>query len=295
MGRLLSVFAIVFVLFASAKQIEDHSLCNGFVPPEDAASYNRHLYSEGGIDRETFDLILDKVAEIYGPIIKNEFGANFEIHRYWESQNLNASANRSGNNWYIKMYGGLARHHLLTAGGFLAIACHEIGHHIGGSPNKGFFYRWASSEGQSDYFATMICVKEILKNWDYDFAYNIPETVKVLCAETYEDQNEQHLCEQAGAMGIELADVLANLNSHSGRNTEVSVDTPTTREVSSTSSSHPNPQCRLDTYFHGSLCPVDTGDVQYPSDPQSMGCWTGSGMDKGTRRRCWFQPTDFVL
>ena len=56
------------------------------------------------------------------------------------------------------MFGGLARHKLVTPDGFALVACHEMGHHLGGAPRRG---GWASNEGQSDYYATTKCARRI--------------------------------------------------------------------------------------------------------------------------------------
>jgi hypothetical protein len=32
------------------------------------------------------------------------------------------------------MFGGLARHELVTDDGFMMVVCHETGHHLGGAP-----------------------------------------------------------------------------------------------------------------------------------------------------------------
>ena len=47
---------------------------------------------------------------------------------------------------------------------FLFIYCHELGHFIGGAPyKKNPGSRWASTEGQADYWATSVCLRKALK------------------------------------------------------------------------------------------------------------------------------------
>lgn len=294
MRLLLSLTSVlVLMLTFGGSNHQDH-LCTGIVPPEDASLYVRPEGAEGGLDEETFNLVLDKIEEIYNPVFKEEYDSTLIVRRLWDSDVMNASAEQSGSNWYIKMYGGLARHPIVTAGGFLAVACHEIGHHIGGAPKYRYDIQWATSEGQSDYFATMICIKRVLEDWDYEFDYVIDEAVREQCAISYKAQKERESCELAGMMGVELASLLADMRSRSGREVEVAIDTPSEEEVRRTSSVHPHPQCRLDTYFHGALCPSDSRAILDPEKPHQVGCWTAEGQQVSTRRRCWFQPKDFI-
>jgi len=46
--------------------------------------------------------------------------------------NAYASVDKQGQQ-FIHMFGGLARHPLMTEDAFLLVACHEFGHHYGGA------------------------------------------------------------------------------------------------------------------------------------------------------------------
>ena len=70
--------------------------------------------SLNGITEETFNEILDKVEDLYTPIIE-EFGATLDVVRNWESGTVNAYARQVGTSWQISMFGGLARHETITA------------------------------------------------------------------------------------------------------------------------------------------------------------------------------------
>jgi len=77
------------------------------------------------------------------------------IDKHWEDGTVNAYASENGNNDVISMFGGLARHPAITPDAFYLVACHEIGHHLGGAPKKGNT-QWASNEGQADSVNTLM-------------------------------------------------------------------------------------------------------------------------------------------
>ena len=116
----------------------------------------------------TKEMFLDKKGNVIKgkstetPIIA-EMGAKLVMNNNWKSSTVNASAQQSGSNWQVNMYGGLARHPLVTVDGFMMVVCHELGHHIGGAPRKGGWGSvWASNEGQADYFAGLKCMRRVL-------------------------------------------------------------------------------------------------------------------------------------
>ena len=115
-----------------------------------------------GLTEDEFLTVLDEVEAVYDPVF-NELGKNLIVNRLWANDQVNASAQQQGRDWIINMFGGLARHEHATIDAFRAVACHEIGHHLGGAPKRsGWFGSWASNEGQSDYFATYKCMKKLI-------------------------------------------------------------------------------------------------------------------------------------
>ena len=79
---------------------------------------------------------------------------------------MNAFAKQGASTWEVHMYGGLARHQAVTADGFALVVCHELGHHLGGAPQKVDWFgrlRWASNEGQADYWGTAKCFRKLLE------------------------------------------------------------------------------------------------------------------------------------
>jgi len=271
-----------------------------------------------GITEEEFMTVLDEVEVIYTPVFE-ALGKTFTINKLWANKQVNASAQQSGNNWIINMYGGLARHEHATIDAFRAVACHEIGHHLGGAPKKsGWFGTWASNEGQSDYFATYKCMKKLIIEGQADglevagpdlAIYEAEEvaTVETQCAERFtvpaEDEEGEtdesgeeggvvvdtaySACVRASLSGLSLGRLLGSL-----RDAErvISLNTPDDSEVSKTNHNHPDAQCRADTYFAGSLCNLDFNSELSDTDADVGTCNRTEGFDYGLRSKCWFKP-----
>jgi hypothetical protein len=187
--------------------------------------------------------------------------------------------------WQINMFGGLARHPMITPDGFMLVVCHELAHHIGGLPRAG----WAAVEGQSDYFGTMKCMRRILENDDNQsiiskMSIDLEATVK--CQQVYKNQNEIALCQRIAMAGKSLALLLGDI----AGTTKISFDTPDKTEVVNTSPAHPDTQCRLDTLFQGILCDK-SWDQDVSEDNSITGVCTDRSKDTlGARPLCWYKP-----
>ena len=162
MNKRLACAAVVSLVLAAAFLRPRHrTLCEGFLPPNDMKIPVGDFRAKG-IQEEMFNSVLDRVQAVYGPIVA-QHGGELVINRKWDDPTVNANAQRYGSRWIINMYGGLARHPAVTPEGFATVACHELGHHLGGFPKIwGLFGSWASNEGEADYFATLKCLRLVL-------------------------------------------------------------------------------------------------------------------------------------
>jgi hypothetical protein len=192
----------------------------------------------------------------------------------------------------------------VTPDGFALVLCHELGHHLGGYVMmRDVDKDWASNEGQSDYFATESCAREIWRAEPEENAKH-RETVlpfaKSLCDNNHSQQQERDLCYRASNAGLSLATLLAALRSSEAPKFE----TPSKKVVSQTNDEHPEAQCRLDTYMAGALCTVPFNPKIIPgkglasggasleaeSAAGEMSCLARDGWVNAQRPRCWFKP-----
>ncbi|MDB2447389.1 hypothetical protein N9W79_02055 [bacterium] len=199
-----------------------------------------------------FNAIIERVEDYYTPVVESHGGV-LRIEKRWDDKTVNAFAERNGNFYNVSMFGGLARRAEVTHDGFMLVVCHELGHHLAGYP---FVSDWASNEGQSDYFATQSCARNIWKDdiaTNASFRSHINRVAKKKCDAVYAEAVDQELCYRIAAGGESLAALLSVL----GRQRLPSFATPDSSEVLVTSHGHPNAQCRLDTYLAGALCTVE--------------------------------------
>jgi len=256
---------------------------SGFMPENDmripVGAKNSNAMTE-----ERFNEIIDKVEAVYTPIVKDR-GGILNVKRKWKDNTVNAYAKQFLKWWSVHMFGGLARHPAVTDDGFALVICHEIGHHIGGAPKIG--RRWASNEGQSDYFASLKCFREVFGSDDNITIVqnmNVDLHAEQQCRIAWSNEEDVALCIRASMAGKSLATLLA------GGSRTVNFKTPDTSVVGTTDDKHPAGQCRLDTYFQGSLCEVSR-DVEVSNDDATMGtCNSSTGHDLGVRPLCWYKP-----
>ncbi len=250
-----------------------------------------NAFLRNDMTEERFNEIINRVSAIYTPIVKAK-KAVLVFNNNWSDETVNASANRFGGTaWFVNMYGGLARHPLVTDDGFMLVVCHELGHHLGGAPVKGGITGyWAATEGQADYFGTLKCMKRVLSNDDNATIVanmTIDPELNIQCNNVYHNENEIALCKRIGMAGKSLAMLLSSLVDNSA----VDFKTPDTSIVKKTNKDHPKAQCRLDTYLAGDLCPKDFTEENGKKDPRVGSCVKSEGYDKkATRPLCWYKP-----
>lgn len=303
MSKTMKMMAMVLGLsLASTAFTCSEDGTGGFVPENDLYIPSS-VKSINGITKQEFDEAIDDVEEIYAPIIAG-MGAKLEIIRNWDDGTVNAYAQQSGKTWKVSMFGGLARHATITKDAMSLVVCHEVGHHIGGAPKKGGsaggggwwggngggISSWASNEGQADYFATLKCLR---KTWINDNNAAIvkelkaPKMVTDMCKKTYKNKVDTALCVRTSMAGKSVGDLFAAL----GKLPEPKFDTPDTKVVSRTNDNHPQAQCRLDTYYQGSLCDVSMNEDVSDTDEAQATCHGSLGHTVGTRPLCWFKPS----
>ena len=298
----------------------------GGIAPENGLEIPAYIKTDSPITKESFFRVIEEVEVVYKPIMK-EMGEELEIIKDWKTPTVNAYATKSGGKSVVKMFGGLARHPKMTEDGFALVVCHEIGHHIGGAPKKGM--RWASNEGQSDYWATLKCARKAWADQD-NFGIiskmDVPDVVKVQCEQFHGTGHDYALCVRSSMAGFALANTLSDLRNSPPRGgippkdgdaaffgmeeEPPKFETPDQKKARSTDDSHPASQCRLDTYFMGAVCGKDhTNDVdqkdpnvgvchRYESFRSSFSGGKKGGQPEkkvpGSRPRCWYKPTKRV-
>lgn len=118
----------------------------------------------------------------------------------------------------IIVWGGMLSHPKLTPAALTLLLCHELGHFLGGPPLKSR-NGWSSTEGQSDYFSTSECMKEIGDTDEAEFIQAAIALTSIYAQVTGQSLPSPDRCEE--------------------------------REVVRTNYGYPSAQCRLDTLIAG--------------------------------------------
>lgn len=245
-----------------------------------------------GMTEAKFQATAKRISDIYTPIVEAK-GGKLEVIQLWNDPAVDGYADRVGNNWQVVMYGGLARHFFSTEDGFLLVACHEIGHHLGGFP---MFPDgdWAAVEGQSDYFGALKCMKRVLEK-DDNVAIVANMTIDAFatreCEKVFKNANEAAICQRIAMAGKSVATVQADLSNYPDIK-DLKFDTPDPLKAGRTNNKHTLAQCRMDTYFSGALC--DKPFTEEVSETSSIPgtCIKRDGYKVGVRPLCWYKPGD---
>ncbi|MFI5346572.1 MAG: hypothetical protein ACHQ51_09385 [Elusimicrobiota bacterium] len=262
---------------------------DSFLPPNNL-KHRMGAAGTGGITEAQFNAVMDRMQALYGPVVA-EHGATLQINRLWTDDTVNASAEQNGSTWVLNMYGGLARDKAITQDGMALVACHEMGHHLGGAPKYGGT-DWAANEGEADYFANSKCLHRFFGD-EATAAFSRPKRnsddaslAKAACADAYKSASDRALCERSAAAGQSVTALFTEL----GGDAPSHFDTPDQTVVAQTNDEHPASQCRLDTYFQASLCSKDYHIAMSNTDPAVGACVLSQGYKVGMRPFCWYKP-----
>ena len=204
--------------------------------------------SASGLNKCQFDEVVAKIDRIYRPEF-SALGGRLSIFANWSSNETNAHANEFGWFWLISLSGGLARQPLMTRDAFALVACHEIGHHLGGPPHMMILS--LSVEGQSDYFATSKCAREFFADEDNLAVlrqHPVESYVISECRKSFSTPADRLICVRSSVAAKTLVRSLQVINHDKS---VVSFQTPDPRPAGWFANlNHPEAQCRLDTFFN---------------------------------------------
>lgn len=286
-----AVASFASLLFLSAPfALQTRTLCDGFLPPNDMKIPVGSALGEKGLKEQQFNQVIDLVESVYRPIIAAK-GGELEIQRLWTDDTVNAMATRRGNKYVLKMFGGLARHEVVTQDGFAVVACHEMGHHLGGAPKMSKLGgTWASNEGQSDYFGNLKCLRKIFLNpgtASFTRTKSSDPIAEKACASSFKDPKEQAVCLRGAMAGMSVSMLFKVMRKEPN---PPRFDTPDQAAVARTDDRHPGTQCRLDTYYQGAICPKSFSEDVSDNDPARGTCTRSGGFSTGIRPLCWYKP-----
>lgn len=312
---LVLILMLVVVPVASKEvvsaQVKSQVACD-FFPPNNLRFPVR---ATGQMSEGAFNQIIKVVQDVYAPYFKQAGHPPLKIFGRWTADDVNAfaficnqpellgtanypaecSSMSNGNGTYspssiVVLFGGLARTPVMSAEGLVLVACHEIGHHLAGYPRYGQNTEWAASEGQSDYFATAKCARRVFtalgSNARWASVAPVPLDVRTQCVASFQNPEQAGICMRSSLGGLALARVLAMARGTDLRLISFTAHDPT--RVTTTFEGHPQAQCRLDTYFAGSICQVSEQEPFSMTNPRQGACTPERVQSRGSRPLCWF-------
>jgi hypothetical protein len=255
---------------------------NNVLIPADSKSFGT------GLSQQKFEELIQKMEAIYQPEFKKR-GLNITFDRKWSDPVVNsiASMGPDSRDRIVYVYGGLARSPEMNEDAFLLVLCHEIGHHLGGFPEK---HEGISAEGEADYFATLKCARRVFlhdDNLTILKTKNVSSVAKSACAKAWGNMADYGVCVRTSVAAQTLSRFFVGLSKAS---LLPKFETPDLSKVAITNESYPSLQCRMDTYFQGALCERSYSEDLSDNDEVSGACHSSVGDKVGARPLCWFAP-----
>ena len=282
----LAAFALVSMIAAAPPAPKFRE---SFLPPNNL-NHRIGAKDSGGITEAQYQAVMERIETIYAPIVAAH-GGHLVLNRMWTDDTVNSSAEQQGSNWIINAYGGLARDKAITQDGEALVVCHEMGHHLGGAP-KYAGMDWASNEGEADYFANSKCLHRMFSdtataNFTHPKATSDDLALaQAACAKAYTGAQDRAICVRSAVAGESVTALFTELSGDAPSH----FDTPDASVVAATNDEHPASQCRLDTYFQGSLCNKPYTTDMSNTDPAAGACVVSQGYAAGMRPFCWYKP-----
>ena len=280
----LAAAALLSLIAAAPRPVRRHSFL-----PANTLMHQLGAHENSGITEAQFNAVMDRMQALYGPIV-SAHGATLVINRLWTDATVNASAEEQDGHWILNMYGGLARDKAITQDGMALVACHEMGHHLGGAPKYDGGSNWAANEGEADYFASSKCLHLFFGD-AATASFTRPNLASgdipaEACGKSYKDEKDVAVCVRSAIAGQSVTALFTELSG----DPIARLDTPDKSVVKQTNDEHPASQCRLDTYYQAALCTKDFNIAMSPTDPAVGGCVASQGYTSGMRPRCWYAP-----
>lgn len=236
--------------------------------------------TSSSVTKSSFEFIPNLISHLYFEELK-ALNLTVEIDTNWEKPFFSAWANPKNPSTYVlSFWGGLARIPGMTDHAHALTACHELGHVLGGKPKiKIEQFLWSSSEGQSDYFATGLCLKKYFSMLErlgrLKIPSNIPESLFTRCRMTYSEDLDFKICLNSMEATVAFSSMLNHLRAESEA---ADLESYSRDRVKTTLfDSYPSLQCRVDTLIQGALCSA-----------KDFPCEKGIG----SRPACWFISYD---
>lgn len=256
-------------------------------------SFGGHVYALPSWQTQ----IVEDAARLYEPAAQaNRVALQFLTPM--DRTNLVASAENDGVTAKVQIDGGVFLSSRLTADSLRITICHELGHIFGGSPRRNVPPEWdgataedgmslMSAEGEADYYATLVCFRQMVEGQDHKAALadrTVPAVTKAKCERSWgTDTEEALLCERTALASLDFLNFVTNFPISLEKTAPEVADQPIIDQ-------YPTRQCRLDTLVAGSLC-----RTVYPKQlDRNQAASSDCPQIEARRPACWYPHHDAV-
>ncbi len=242
--------------------------------------------AHAAISRERAEVLAAEFEAIWNPIL-SPAEKTLDVEIWWDRDDVNAEYNQWKGELRVILHGGLLRNENLSEDVFLTVACHELGHMVGGAPRHEItLVEKSSNEGQADYWASLKCLRRVFRAPAFaGEGKRANDSVGRACAASHGVESAGALiCERSAMAGLGM---MRLFETSKGDSTKISFDNPDPMEVIGILRMQPSFQCRLDTFVAGVLCEAPDDSRVSDSDPAAGACMRG----KGSRPKCWYNPS----
>ncbi|MDG0815377.1 hypothetical protein [Bdellovibrio svalbardensis] len=197
-------------------------------------------------ERDYLEVISDFQSHYMQAVIART-GKPLIIPNEWASPYFAAFAMKKESFMQISLWGGMARAPGVTKPMLAAVICHELGHILGGDPLQTIpGSEWASTEGQSDFFAAKVCLPEYLQRHSEAVPLaTVNSQVLQICGDHVD-------CEKVAQIGWDLVNMFQRYSYRKFVPVQLDVEEKAATEL--ILNTYPSDQCRLDTYIEGARC-----------------------------------------
>lgn len=259
----------------------------------------------GGLTRSQVDSILARIKKSYDSEFKSR-GLTLIVRNDWLDAEVNAYAEPDRRDFNIRnivIQGGLSRYEMMNEDGLALVACHEVGHHIGGKPGSDRLGLQMAGEGQADYFASAKCFRQLYSNQENQDWYKqnkITSAIEAACTKAQATKEAGLACMRSASAGEVLAATLRQMTIDDAASfgqilnlPMPSVSSPAPSTAWTKEVGYPSNQCRLDTYFQGSLCDIEATVSMSARSVQTGACTRAKNYTVGMRPNCWFNESEY--
>ncbi len=248
--------------------------------------------SKASLAQSWKEQIINNAKAVYAPLSITTFNKPLYF-RISESQTIGGSAHHEVDHLSIVLDRELLETPRLTPDGFRMLICHELGHLFGGSPRKNVPPEWdgptahdglslMTSEGQADYYASLVCFRKLLAIEAPDSPgpnfQRVGARLKHKCeVEAGFKNSKLEECLRAGLAGEDFLKLTFEFNI-SCEKFDDSIAPNLIRDF------YPDRQCRLDTIVNGALCIENQTLVLDFDQMENNGC----RQEYAIRPACWF-------